>query len=103
MNLSPGKATIGLGLNCVAPRPGGDDRIAADHAVRNWAVGCVVLAEINEVRSESGVHHGPKIGGSIVAVIKFLDGDDVRLESLKDTQCEGLITLNIAIQIGGHD
>src|SRR5689334_13882007 len=99
-NLCPGVAPVWLRLHRVNPRPGGNDRIPADYSVRNIAGANIILAEVVKVGPEGAVHHRAEIRRRVIAVVEFLDCDDVRLQSLKNPKRERLVTLRIAIEVG---
>ena len=103
LNLCPSITPVWLRLHRVVPRAGRDNWPAADDAIGNIAARIIWLAVINKVRPKATVHQHTKIGRRVVAVIKFLNGDDVRLRALQDSQCKRLVTLGVTVQVRRHD
>src|SRR6266850_5454983 len=100
MYLRPGIASVRLRLYRVDPRTGGNDWIPADDTIWNIAGANIILAEVVKIRPECAVHHRPKIRWRVVAVIEFLDRNNVRFQTLKNANRKRLITLAITVEVG---
>src|SRR5262249_53422884 len=74
-------------------------RKAADYSV--WDA-VSILAEVVKIGAESAVDHCSKIRRRIVAVIKFLNRNDVGLQTLKNPKRKGLVRLRVPIEVGRH-
>src|SRR5204863_717920 len=77
------------------------DRKMADDAIRD-VVACAAFAIVIEVGSKGRVDEGANLRGSVVAIVEFLNGHDVGLESLKDANGKGLNLLGVPVEVRRH-